>query len=121
MTPLRRCLGQPPHKPLGGTESNGRLHPLAEKSCVGVVKLINIYYVAVGVGSIQKFRLTCRAEGPTRILFRLQANRLNVARFAAIAGKLRGCAEIFLGVGADTVGADTVVRRYGGSVMRVKE
>ena len=118
MTPLRRCLGQPPHKPLGGTESNGRLHPLAEKSCVGVVKLINIYYVAVGVGSIQNFRLTCRAEGPTRILFRLQASRLNVAGIAAIVGKLRGCAEIFLGVGADTVGADTVGRRYGGSVVR---
>ena len=97
MTPLRRCLGQPPHKPLGGTESNGRLHPLAEKSCVGVVKLINIYYVAVGVGSIQNFRLTCVAFGHTRILSGLQANRLNVARFAAVAGESIDYAEIFLG------------------------
>ena len=97
MTPLRRCLGQPPHKPLGGTESNGRLHPLAEKSCVGVVKLINIYYVAVGVGSIQKFRLTCVAFGHTRILSELQANRLNVAGYTAVAGESIDYAEIFLG------------------------
>ncbi len=113
MTPLRRCLGQPPHKPLGGTESNGRLHPLAEKSCVGVVKLINIYYVAVGVGSIQNFRLTCGAFGPTRILFGLQANRLSIAGIAAVVGESIDCAS---GVrGWLPIGSGG---RCGGSAMR---